>query len=182
MEEHKYIKDFVIALSVIMLLVFGIVDFYIVKDVNKVPEKSKWENMALGQDLLTEINNIEYSINARKLFVFTVEKDPLEQDLIVKTKTDILEDWKQQVKNMIRLTSTIIPEEGDKVASFAYQDKNTEYKIGEKIAGRKITDIQNGSVDYIYNGKTGVFKLQPIPPKPAVIRDKKNRKQVEYNW
>ncbi|MEA1973617.1 MAG: hypothetical protein U9N34_10075 [Candidatus Cloacimonadota bacterium] len=182
MEEHKYLKDFVIAISIIMLLVFGIVDYYLQLSVNKVSEKSKWENMALGQDLLSKINNIESSIYDRKKFSFNVNKDPLEQNLIVKTKKDLLAEWEEQVRNMIRLTSTILPETGEKVASFAYQGKNTEYKIGEKVNGRKITDIQSGEVTYIHNGRKGTFKLQPIPQKPAVISNKKDRKQAQYNW
>lgn len=181
MEEHKYLKDFVIAISVIMLLVFAIVDYYLYLDVTKVPTHSKWKNMALGEDLLHKIQNIETSIADRKQFSFTVQKDPLEQNLIVKTKKDILKEWQEQVKNTIRLSSTILPEAGKKAASFSYKGETKEYYIGDKIAGRKITDIQNGKVIYVYNGREGVFTLQPIPEKPQIISEK-SKKKVEYNW
>jgi len=181
MEEHRYLKDFVIAISVIMLLVFAIIDYYLYQDVAKVPQDSKWKTMALGEDLMNKIQNIETSIADRKQFAFTVQKDPLEQNLIVKTKTDILKEWQEQVRNMIRLTSTILPETGKKAASFSYKGETKEYFIGDKIAGRKITDIQNGKVTYVYNGRKGTFKLQPIPEKPQIISEK-SKKKVEYNW
>ena len=181
--EDKYIKDFVIAVVVIMLIAYGIKDYYLMKTANEVPYESKYKKLALSEELLGQIQNIENSIKDRKQFVFTVRKDPLEQNLIVKTQKDLEKQWKEKVENMIRLQSTIIPEVGDKIASISYKGKVKQYKIGELFENRKITDIEPGVVTYTYKGITDKLIVKKLPPKPVAIqKNKKNIKNIEYNW
>ena len=145
---------------------------------------NKHKKIALSDDLLKKIQSIEKSIVDRKKFVFTVEKDPLEQNLIVKTQKDLEKQWREEVERMVRLESTIIPVNGQKMASIAYNGKSYLYKIGDTfVNGKKIIDIQEGEVRYSFQGVNKVMNLQKIPARPAEITKKvSSNKQRAYNW
>lgn len=180
--ENKYLKDFVIALVVILILAFAVNDYYLKKSASKVPVQSKYEQLALSDELLDRIHEIELSIQDRKKFVFTVIKDPLEQNLIVRTKQDLEKLWQEEIENTVRLEATIIPEIGDKLASISYLGETKHYKIGEKFEFGEITDIRPGEISYQYRGGNAVLALSKLPPKPVEIRDQKSQKNREYNW
>ena len=180
--EQKYLKDFVISMVVILLVAFAIKDYYLYQKIRVVPSESKYKKLALSEKLLRQIQNIETSIQDRKKFVFTVTKDPLEQNLIVKTKKDLEKQWREKVEKMVRLESTIVPQHGSKRAAISFQGKTKIYKIGDKFVRGTIEDIKDGEVIYSYNGKKGTLKVQKIPPKPKEIRATKNKKNREYNW
>ncbi len=182
--EHKYLKDFVIILIVVFMIAFGMKDYNLYHKVNKVPNDSMYKKIALSEGLLTEIHNIEESIKDRKQFVFTVTKDPLEQNLIVKTIKDIEKQWREEVENMVRLESTIVPEHGRKQAAISYKGKTVIYSVGDKFIKGKITDIREGEITYTYQNTVGVLKLQKLPERPQEIKQttSKTKKSREYNW
>ncbi|MBT3168857.1 MAG: hypothetical protein HN952_06705 [Candidatus Cloacimonetes bacterium] len=180
--ENKYLRDFVVAAVVILIIAFGIKDYYLFMETIDIPTESVYAKSALSENLLKQIQNIENSIKNRKKFRFTVTKDPLEQNLIVKTRQDLEKQWRAEIESMIRLESTIIPKNGDKLASISYDGKTTLYKIGDSFENGKITDIQKGKITYLYKGTTGVLKVKPLPPKPVAIKSKKTKKNRELNW
>ena len=181
--DYKYLKDFVIVLVVILAIAFGIQNYTLHNKVDKVPQHSKYKGIALSEDLLGKIHNIENTIKDRKDFVFNVIKDPLEQNLIVKTKKDLEKQWREEVENMVRLESTILPQKGKKMASIAHGGKSRLYQVGDVFIKGKIVDIMEGEILYTYQGTTRTMKLQKIPPKPEEIstRVTQNKKR-EYNW
>jgi hypothetical protein len=148
--------------------------------------------MALSDQLLQKIQKIDSSIQDRKNFVFTVVKDPLEQNLIVKTQKDLEQQWREEVERMVRLAMTIIPLEGEKEAAIEYNGQTKLYKIGDKFdlgegfakgAQGEITDIRAGEISYTINGKSMDMHLKPIPPKPAKLKTDNKAKTIrEYNW
>ncbi|MCK4312563.1 MAG: hypothetical protein KAW88_07495 [Candidatus Cloacimonetes bacterium] len=182
--EKKYLKDFVIALIVILFISFGIKNYNLYNKVKEIPSESKYRKIALSEQLLVQIHNIEKSIKDRKQFVFTVTKDPLEQNLIVKTIKDLEKQWREEVENMIRLESTIVPEKGKKRAAISYKGKTIIYTIGDEFVSGKIIDIREGELTYLNHGQTGILKLQKLPEKPKEILQttKKSKKSREYNW
>lgn len=180
--EEKYLKDFVIAFVVILLIAFILKDASLLRKVEKVPSQSKYKDLALDDELLAQIKNIESSIQDRKDFTFTVQKDPLEQNLIVKTIKDLQAQWRYKIENMVRLESTIIPEIGEKRAAIAYKGVTRIYKKGDEFVKGKITDIKNGSVTYNYRGTEGTIKVKKLPEKPKEIQVNKQDKNRQYNW
>jgi hypothetical protein len=190
--EQKYLKDFVIILVVILLLAYGIKASSLYKKVQEVPEESIYKKMALSERLLSQIQEIDSSIRDRKNFYFTVEKDPLEQNLIVKTQKDLEMQWREEVESLIRLEMTIIPEIGEKKAAISYKGMTTLYGIGDMFdlggdfsAGARgtINDIQPGMISYTYKGNQYDMELSEIPPKPAQLKTDSKAKSVrEYNW
>lgn len=190
--EEKYLKDFTIILVVILLLAFGIRTSYLTKDVDQVPEESQYKRMALSDELMQKIQKIDTSIQDRKDFVFTVDRDPLEQNLIVKTQKDLEKQWEEEVQKLVRLSMTIIPDEGERQAAINHQGVTKLYGIGDKFelgegyaAGQqgKITDIRPGEITYMVNGQKKDMQLKPIPPKPAKLKSNRKAKKVrEYNW
>ncbi|MCK4653182.1 MAG: hypothetical protein KAU01_01930 [Candidatus Cloacimonetes bacterium] len=182
--EKKYLKDFVIALVVILFIAFGIKDYNLYKKVEKIPSESKYKKIALSEQLLGQIHNIERSIKDRKQFVFTVTKDPLEQDLIVRTIKDLEKQWREDVENMVRLESTIVPEKGKKKVAISHKGKTKIYTVGDEFVYGKIIDIREGELTYLNHGKTRILKLQKLPEKPKEILQstKKTKKSREYNW
>ncbi|MCF7920449.1 MAG: hypothetical protein K9N06_11115 [Candidatus Cloacimonetes bacterium] len=191
--EEKYLKDFIIILVVILLLAFGIKTSSLYKKVLEVSEESEYKKMALSEQLLQKIQQIDSSIQDRKNFVFTVDKDPLEQNLIVKTQKDLEMQWRDEVENMVRLEMTVIPDTGEKKAAISYKGSTTLYGVGDKFdlggaigngAKGEITDIRPGEISYLINGKQLDMQLKPIPPKPASIKTSTNKAKSirEYNW
>ncbi len=182
--ENKILKDFVITLSVLILLGLSIFTYlYSYRKITDLSEYSKFKNKSLSEELLRDIKSIEASIRDRKTFRFTVEKDPLEQNLIVKTKKDIYQQWVEDVRKMVRLASTLIDENGEKVATIAHEGQNKIYKIGDTISNMKITDIKQGVVEYVSGNRKGILELQKIPPFPEEIRTKKTKNVArEINW
>lgn len=169
--EEKYLKDLVIALIVILLIVLGVKCNSLYSDIKVVPVESKYRKLALSEDLFNQIQNIENSIQDRKEFVFTVTKDPLEQNLIVKTIKDLEKQWRMEVERMVRLESTIVPEVGRKMAAISHKGKTKLYSIGDNFFYGKITDIRKGKIVYSYKGKDNILALQKLPDKPEAIKD-----------
>lgn len=180
--ENNHLKDFVISLVVICFIIFGIKDYYLYKHADKVPEDSIYKNLALSQGLLEKINNIERSIQDRKKFKFTITKDPLEQNLIVKTKKDLEDEWRKKVENMLRLEYTIIPATGNKIASIVYKGKTQNYEIGDKFAFGTIVSIADGEIIYKKNDFVGTLKTEKIPPKPQILKKNKTKDNRNLNW
>ncbi|NQV17743.1 MAG: hypothetical protein HQ534_04290 [Armatimonadetes bacterium] len=180
--DQKYLKDFVIALVVILLIAFAIKDYYLYQRVQKVPVESEYKKLALGDQLLEQIQDIEHSISDRKGFVFKVDKDPLEQNLIVRTQKDIEAEWREKVESMVRLQSTIIPQNGIEMAAVSYEGETKIYKIGDDFIYGKVVDILEGELIYNFNGKRRSLTLEKIPPKPDEIQKTKSKKERIYNW
>ncbi len=181
--EEKYLKDFVIILVVISLIAFGMKNVSLFSKLKEVPKESKYRELGLGDKLLSQIKEIEESIQDRKDFVFTVEKDPLEQNLIVKTMKDLQAQWHKMIENLVHLESTIIPEVGKRRAVIAYQGKANVYKVGDNFVKGKITAINQGEITYSYRGSVGKIKVKKLPPKPVELQTAgKTKSNREYNW
>lgn len=181
--EEKYLKDLVIALIVILFIVLGVKCNSLYRDIKSVPVESKYEKLALSEDLFRQIQNIEQSIQDRKEFVFTVIKDPLEQNLIVKTIKDLEKQWRLEVESMVRLESTIVPEVGRKMAAISHKGKTKLYSIGDDFFYGKIIDIHQGKIVYSYKGTENILKLQKLPDKPEAIKnDNEVSQEKKYNW
>jgi hypothetical protein len=178
--EFRYLKDFAITLTFLVIIAFAMKNVASYRTVEEVPAESKYKEQQLDEDLLKQIHSIEQSIEDRKLFQFTVQKDPLKQDLIVQDKKDKLKIWQERVSNMIRLAGTTIDEDGNSMAIIAHQGITHYYKKGDEIAGRKIVDIQEGKLIYTKNGVEGIMVKESIPPKPVEIQEKSAT--TEYNW
>ncbi len=179
--EYRYLKDFAIILVVIMLAVFAYMVYRHYETVSKVPMDSKYKNLSLSDDLLKQIQEIEMTIIDRKNFVFTVQKDPLEQNLIVKTMIDLEKEWVKRVQSMLRLASTLIDEDGNKRAAFAYHGEMHLLKVGDRIAGYNIGEIHDGFVMVESNsGMKAKLETEAIPDKPVKIQEA--AKTREYVW
>lgn len=178
--EFKYLKDFSLALLVILLFAFAIKDYTIYNKVNVIPEKSIYSDISVNDSLMSKIRTIETSIADRKMFTFNVATDPLVQDPVIKDKMDRLQEWEIMVANSIRLAATFIDEDGEKVAIVAYQGKSNLYKIGDVVAGRKIVDIKSGQIAYTSGGVRSIMTVQPIPPKPSDVGENATSTDFSY--
>lgn len=181
--EAKHLKDFVIALVVLSAFFLGLRLYSLNHKISKIPDVSRYQKIALSDELLHQIQEIEESIQDRKTFVFTVTKDPLEQNLIVRTQRDLEKQWREEVANMVRLESTIIPNQGEKMASIAYMGKSRVYRIGDVFIKGRIEDIKLGEIVYSYEGMKKTLTVEKIPPKPREITQQATtRKERELNW
>jgi hypothetical protein len=178
--ESRHLKDFVIGLIVIVLFAFMVKVYYFIKNEEAIPQDSKYKEMSLGGDLLARIQQIEDSIRDRQDFKFTVTRDPLEQNLIVKTKVDLEQEWRRQVASMMRLAATYIDENGNGKAEIAYEGKTGIYSVGDTIGSSKITKIESGVLTLNNRGQSTVLELKPIPDKPTKLDT--SSKVKEYIW
>jgi predicted RND superfamily exporter protein len=177
--EHRHVKDLFWVVVVLMALILGVINYRSFVKQNKIPMQSKYSKMALSEDLLQQIQQIETSISDRQSFQFLVRKDPLEQNLIVKTMVDLEKEWQAKVNSIMRLSATFVSD-GVQWASIEYKGDLKLYKVGDKIENRVITEIADGTLSYTFRGRKGQLKLAPIPEKPAAISENKNAKS--YNW
>ena len=178
--ETRHLKDFTVAVVVIILFVFFLKTVNVVNTVREVPTDSRYKDMAIDAQLLDQIQQIEHSIRDRMDFIFTVTRDPLEQNLIVRTRVDLEKEWRRQVEEMMRLAATYVDEDGNRRAAIAYQGKTRLYGVGDYIDRNRIVDIDVGTITLMYQGRQNVLELKPIPPRPAQIDDR--TRTQEYIW
>lgn len=181
--ETRHIKDLTVALIVIILIAFLIHMVGIIRNVTDVPAQSIYKDLAIDEELLDQIQQIEESITDRKDFVFTVTRDPLEQNIVVRTQVDLEEEWRKEVEAMMRLAATYIDERGNRLASIDYQGEINLYGIGDYINNNEVISIDSGKVVLAHNDLEQILEVKPIPPKPVAIdRDRRRREEREYIW
>lgn len=178
--ETRHFKDLAVAIVVIILAVLLFKSVSVVRTVIEVPEESIYKYLALDEQLLDQIQSIEDSISDRKEFTFTVTRDPLEQNLIVRTRVDIEQEWRRMIESMMRLAATYIDEAGNRRAAIDYKGKMELYSVGDYINNNRITNIDSGKITLAQNGREQVLEVKRIPPKPAQIDDRVQRE--EYIW
>ena len=177
--EGRYIKDFTIAIVFIMIIVFGVKDVLWYQDVQTYPAKPD-AHVGISENLKDEIEQIESSIQDRKGFEFTVVKDPLEQNLIVKTIVDYEKQWRREVEAQVRLAGTYITADGAYLATIEHKGVRTDYRVGDRFEFGEITKIDKGKITYKQGGYSGVLELAPIPEKPAILQTEET--STELNW
>jgi len=178
--ETRHIKDLTVGIVVIILIAFAFKMATVIRTVSDVPTESIYKDLAIDSQLLDQINQIEDSIADRKGFIFTVTRDPLEQNLIVRTRVDLELDWRRKIEAMMRLAATYIDEQGNRKAAIAYRGKTVLYGIGDYIDNNRIVNIDSGKITLARNGVEQILEVKPIPPKPAMIDEKVKRE--EYIW
>lgn len=164
--QLRYVKDFAIALIVIMLLAFAIRLYSVYYQVEAVPDKSIHSKESVSDTLLNKIKGIETSIQERKNFVFTTTRDPLRQGNIIKDKMDLEKEFEDMVRNTFRLSTTAIDANGNKIAYIEYQDAIHAARIGDTVEGRRILDIGEKTLRYFYAGNTYTIDLKSRPAMP----------------
>lgn len=178
--QLRYVKDFAVTLIVIIFLVLGIRLYTNYYKMRSVPEQSIHSKESVSDSLLFKIKGIEKSIQDRKQFVFTINRDPLRQGNIIKDKLDLEREFLDSVRNTFRLSSTSILEDGTKYATIEYRDQNHYATVGDTVEGRRIVDIGDNWIKYYYGGNTVTANLAPRPPMPDF--DKMDVSGTSGNW
>ena len=169
--HDKHVKDLAISLGVIILIVIAFRAYFLYNKTSSVPVDSIYSRLALDSALMNQIQQIEDSINDRKEFVFTVLRDPLKQDLIVQTRLDLLREWEEMVRRMMRLSAVLIDNDGNQTAIIVWNGRNNSVKVGDVLNNRRITNITLDRVEYIEGGQRGYMVRQAIPPRPVPARN-----------
>ncbi|MCK9556909.1 MAG: hypothetical protein PHO85_00725 [Candidatus Cloacimonetes bacterium] len=176
--QTRFVKDFAIALIVI-LLGFLIIRLVIIDNkVSDIPDTSVYSRESVSDTLMARIRSIENSIQDRKNFVFKSGTDPLRQGNIIKDKADRAREMQEMIRNTFRLATTALDELGNKIAYIEYQDALHEARIGEIVAGRKIIEINEKSIRYTMGGNTYTANLMP---RPVIDLDNPATSGVQYN-
>jgi hypothetical protein len=170
--QDRYIKDMCILLGVLVIIILGFKTYYEYGKTSVVPMESIYKDLSIDGDLLAQIHQIDESISERKKFRFTVRRDPLKQDLIIQTRMDLLAEWEQMVRNMIRLTAIFDDQDGSVVAIIEHGGKQNVVRVGETVSNRRITriDVPARRVYFFDGNREGYMVEQGIPPKPAELR------------
>ncbi|MCB5234459.1 MAG: hypothetical protein LHW60_04355 [Candidatus Cloacimonetes bacterium] len=178
--QTRFVKDLAIGLVVIVLLV--LVGYLVVinRDLHKIPVNSVYSRESVSDSLMSQIRNIENSIQDRKVFVFTTKKDPLRQGNIIKDKADRIQEYEEMLRNLFRLATVAIDEHGNKIALIEYQDALHSAREGETVAGRKIIEIKDKSIRYSMGGNTYTANLMARPEIPD--ENQYQKKGMSGNW
>lgn len=178
--QLRFIKDLAIALIVILLFAMGVRLFVLQRSWSNIPLKSVHSKESVSDTLLTRIKTIENSIQDRKMFVFSSNRDPLRQGNIIKDKTDREKEFQDMVLNTFRLATTARDENGNKIAYIEYRGALHEARVGETVEGRRILEIADNSIRYSYNGIVSTTELAPRPVKP--VDDPRTATGIDGNW
>ncbi len=178
--ETRFIKDLAIALIFICLAAFAIKAYSIHKKEGKIADQSKYTDISVNEELIRKINTIEASIVDRKSFRFNVPTDPLRQDPVIKDRLDRLQEWENMVANLVRLSGTVVDEDKGAVAIIDHQGTERMYRVGDYIAGRRITKIEEGRVIYSIGGSYYTMVVEPKPQRPADLET--GQDITEYNY
>lgn len=130
--ETRSIKTltFIVLIAAFIFNIAFAVNYF--ERINKVADKSKYADQEVNKRLLQRANEIEKGIHKRKSFTFTVEKDPLKQDIILPQRVDEIKLRLQKRYNDVRLYAVL--KYGDKVmVGIEHKDIEAQYNIGDKI-------------------------------------------------
>ncbi len=164
--QVKFVKDFAIALIVILLFAYAIRLYSMKMQEAKIAEQSKYTAKSVSDTLLNKIKTIESSIQDRKFFQFTTTRDPLRQGNVIKDKFDLAKEFEDMVRNTFRATGTYISEDtGKRMVNIEYQGNIYSGGVGDVIEGRKITWINEKNVG-IYYGGPQTLTVQKRPEMP----------------
>lgn len=178
--QLKFVKDFAIALIVILLLAWAIRLYAINIKQSQVPDQSKYTQKSVSDTLLNKIKSIESSIQDRKFFQFTTTRDPLRQGNIIKDKFDMTKEFEDMIKNTFRPTGTYIDEEtGKRMVNIEYQGKILTGGVGDVVEGRRITWINEKSIG-IYYGGPQTLTVQRIPDMPDFSKEEVQSTNQNY--
>lgn len=178
--QLRYVKDFAIILIVLAIIALGGRLLSLNRSVKKVPDKSVYSKESVSDSLLNKIKGIEQSIQERKNFVFSINRDPLRQGNIIKDRFDQEKEFMDMVKNTFRLSSTSVTDFGQKIATIEYQDMNYYARVGDVVEGRKIVDIGDNWMRYYYGGSTYTVELAPRPNMPDFSQVQKSEASGNY--
>ena len=175
--QLRYVKDFAIALIVLLLLAYAIRLYTINQVAKKIPDKSKYTNESVSDSLRTKIRLIESSIEDRQNYVFAITHDPLKQGNIIKDKFDLSKEFEEMVRNTFRPTGTYIDKDtGRRLVTIEFQDRIYTGRVGDVIEGRRINAINEQSIT-IYYGGDQVLAIQPRPVMPTVVEEQQAQNQ-----
>ncbi len=132
--EYRYVKDLAYILLVAAVIVLGVLAFNHYNGEQKVTAESAYAKQDVDANLLKQAADIESGISNRKNFTFSVEKDPLKQDIILPKKVDEIKIRLQKRRNEIRLAGVITFNE-QKFVTIEHKDIEKQYAIGEVIKG-----------------------------------------------
>lgn len=178
--QTRFVKDLAIALIVILLMIMVVRLVMVNQQINTIPERSIYSKESVSDSLMSQIRNIEKSIQDRKMFVFTTKKDPLRQGNIIKDKADRLQEYQEMVRNLFRLATTAVDESGNKIAYIEHQDALHEAREGDTLFGRRIIEIKDKSIRYSMGGNIYTANLMPRPEMPK--DDEYKRQGISGNW
>lgn len=180
--QLRFVKDFAIGLIVILLLAFAIRLYTMNAKGKEVPEQSRYTDESVTDTLRARIMIIESSIADRQNFVFSINHDPLRQGNIIKDRFDLAKEFEEMVRNTFRPTGTYIDEEtGEKLVSVEFQDKIYTGGVGDVIAGRRITWIEDDKIG-IYYGGPQTIAVQPRPAMPDFSQEELRTQSIDQNY
>lgn len=180
--QLRFVKDFAIGLIVILLLAFAIRLYTMNAQEKKIPEQSKYTDESVTDTLRSRIMTIESSIADRQNFVFSINHDPLRQGNIIKDRFDRTKEFEEMVRNTFRPTGTYIDEEtGEKLVTVEFQDKIYTGKVGEVIAGRRITWIEDDQIGVYYGGQQRI-DIKPRPDMPDFSQEEQQKQSIDLNY
>ncbi|OQC10551.1 MAG: hypothetical protein BWX75_00348 [Candidatus Cloacimonetes bacterium ADurb.Bin088] len=170
--QARFLKDFAIALIVILLLAYAIRLYALNLQQAGIPDESKYTQKSVSDTLLNKIKTIESSIQDRKFFQFTTTRDPLRQGNVIKDKFDMEKEFMQMVFNTFRPTGTYLDKEtGKRMVNIELMGKIYTAGVGDVVEGRKITWINEENIG-IYYGGAQTLAVQKIPPMPDFSKEK----------
>lgn len=136
--EYRFVKDLAYILLVASIIVLAV---FAVKHYNtelSVDAKSVYAEQEVDSNLLKKAIEIEQGIKQRKEFIFSINKDPLKQDIILPQKVDEIKLRLQRRYNQIRLYGVL--KFGDAVlVGIEHKDLEAQYRIGERIQGSSLS-------------------------------------------
>ncbi len=169
--QARFVKDFAIALIVILLVAYAVRLYTVNHKTRVVPEQSKHTEKAVSDTLLGIIKSIETSIQDRKNFVFSNIRDPLRQGNIIKDRFDLEKEYAEMIRNTFRPTGTYIDQEtGKRMVNIDYLGRIYTGGVNDVIEGRRITWIDEQNIG-IYYGGPHTLAVQRIPPKPDFSKE-----------
>lgn len=180
--QVRFIKDFAIALIVILLLAYAIRLYSMNVKRNSIPDKSRYTDESVTDTLKARILSIESSIQDRQNFVFSIKHDPLRQGNIIKDRFDLTKEFEEMIRNTFRPTGTYIDENsGKRLVTVEFQDKIYTGGVGDIIEGRRITWIDEKNIG-IYFGGPQTLAIKSRPEIPDFSREQIQEQSTEQNY
>lgn len=162
--RENFIWGFLLVVATILIFYIGIKTYSISKEVRAFKAEEAQDVQGADPQLLETVTNLEHELKDRLDYIFRTKKDPLKLSAVVKSPKLLASLGYNQLgegEEDMRLNLTVIGE--NPYASIKFMGKFETVRIGDKIGGFKVLEIDAKKVVIRQGNKTVTLYNRPAP-------------------
>ena len=162
--RENFIWGFLLIAAIVIMFYIGVKTYSISKEVRAFRSEEAQDVQGADPQLLETVTNLERDLKERLAYVFKTDSDPLKLSAVVKSPKLLASLGYNQVgqgEEDMRLNLTVLGK--NPYASIKYMGKFETVRIGDRIGGFSVTQIDAKKVVLRKGNKTVQLYNRPSP-------------------